>query len=278
MAEYTKSYDDNFEKSFNAFLQVHSSDKTFNDENVFLNFCIAGVNDFINNNNEYIENLHPIHQEALKSIGILLEEFTKWLQEKQNKTIPLSQVVNDLNAKVQYSRNRGCLSFLRRFVDFITCSNDSPISAEDVRAISKSFLSFSVSFNYQSGLRNLLGDIDLFLATHVLIPESPKIEKEVLSNDVLYILQDNLGFLSQYEDDKDHVAQKRIIERFLNSKDVDIVWPDLQNIKQTNREFFVCQDPDISEAIALKPCLKWEDGMLRGEANIPVNTEEKTSN
>lgn len=57
MAEHTKSYDEYFEKSFEAFLQVYSSNKTFNDENMFLNFCVAGVNDFINSNNEYIENL-----------------------------------------------------------------------------------------------------------------------------------------------------------------------------------------------------------------------------
>ena len=278
MAEHTKSYDEYFEKSFEAFLQVYSSNKTFNDENMFLNFCVAGVNDFINSNNEYIENLHTIHKEALKGIGCLFEEFTKWMQEKQNNPISLSQVVNDLNSKVQHSRNSGCFSFLRKFVDFITCSDDNPISMDDVRAISKSFLSFSVSFNYQTGLRNLFEDIDLFLAEHVLIPEPTKVEKETLPNDVMYILQDNLGFLSQYEDDKDHVAQKRVIERLLNSKDVDIVWPDLQNIKQTNSEFFVCQDPDISDAIALKPCLKWEDGILRGEVNIPVDTEEETSN
>ncbi|MBR2441372.1 MAG: hypothetical protein IKB25_14335 [Lentisphaeria bacterium] len=62
MAEHTKSYDEYFEKSFEAFLQVYSLNKTFNDENMFLNFCAAGVNDFINSNNEYIGNLNTIHK------------------------------------------------------------------------------------------------------------------------------------------------------------------------------------------------------------------------
>lgn len=110
-------------------------------------------------------------------------------------------------------------------------------------------------------------ELDFFVAENARIEVRIPHQKP-FNKDTLLVLQEVLGVFHNSHD-AESMREKTRIERFLMGVDVKVIWPRNDVVAETG-EFLVISIPGEMTAKVIKPCLKYDDIILRGEKIMPA--------
>ncbi len=280
ITKHTVSFVENFEEAYKSFWREKKIvEEKFSSKASRVKAIVELVESFYVEENKYTENLSQIQRQIVLDFIYIIKKLCDIFFSNNNHSISKDELARQLNKKIDEKNNGLAITFRRnidKIIELITNSHFENLTIKEIDIIEDALYGLKNNNDLEYNIKMLLVEIDFFIITYSNIEQNSNAlnnKDEKIPKDILVILQENLGLLNR-SNDREFISQTKQIIRYLMANGIMVIWPEMSEINETTNEFFVCKDSEIEQAIIFKPCLKWDEGILKGEVNIPVTNNE----